>query len=49
MKAFYVGNQEELCINLLAQKHDRLKVQQNKASRTARTLMPLIAALETYK
>jgi len=39
-----------IIINLLAQKHDRvIYVQRNKASGTARTLTPLIAALEKYK
>ena len=38
-----------IIINLLAQKHDRVTCAINKASGTARTLMPLIAALEKYK
>jgi len=40
-----------IIINLLAQKHDKLNkhVPQNISSGTARTLMPLIAAIEKYK
>jgi len=39
-----------IIINLLAQKHDKVTyAQQNKSSGTARTLMPLIAAIEKYK